>query len=504
MNGNVVRPSSEKLRVREGHRRPPPFARPLKKALERVSASGFARFFSGVKEAFIEKVNIPWSKRRTYMAAAVLGIVVLGLIVWGSTRSGVYQVVCDGQVLGYINDKTLLDQVLSRLMETEGMALGSQVKVQSKITLEKSDGKGHDIMNGDQLAEALKNTAVFTASGWVISVEGKDVVALATEEEARGVLNDLRQGYIRNLIEQGQATVEEVLIKEQIDIVQKDVPTTLFRNKSEAAHILARGTDKVLNYVVQRGDSLWSIAAANHMTVDDLRKANPQVQGDLIREGDNLNLVVPNPYVTLESKEVVTYQVSIPFSVSVTYDSNMWPWEEKITQYGKDGAKEITEVVVRENGKEVSRTRVSEKVISYPVVQKVVRGTKQIPQMGSGDLVWPVQGTITSKFGPRWGSFHQGVDIGASAGTPILAADSGVVLFAGWDGGYGYLVKLSHGNGMETWYAHMSKMTVSVGASVNKGQVIGYVGSTGSATGPHLHFEVHVNGVAKNPLNYYK
>jgi murein DD-endopeptidase MepM/ murein hydrolase activator NlpD len=99
---------------------------------------------------------------------------------------------------------------------------------------------------------------------------------------------------------------------------------------------------------------------------------------------------------------------------------------------------------------------------------------------------------------------HEGLDIGASTGTEILAADSGMVSFAGWNGGYGYLVKIDHGGGKETRYGHMSKIACKVGQTVTKGDVIGYVGSTGVSTGPHLHFEVRINGVAKNPLDYYK
>ena len=260
----------------------------------------------------------------------------------------------------------------------------------------------------------------------------------------------------------------------------------------------------MLSYVVQRGDSLWAIAQDNNMTVEELRRANPNIQGDLIKPGDNLNLIVPDPYVTLYSRELVTYTVSIPFSTEVTYDSSMWPWQETVIQAGKSGQKEIVEEIQRENGQEVGRRRLSEKILSYPETRKVVKGNKQVPEMGSGELAWPVQGTITSNFGPRWGTYHRGVDIGAPAGTPVRAADSGMVVFAGWNGGYGNLVKVAHGSDMQTWYAHLSEIKVSTGQEVKKGDVIGYVGSTGRSTGPHLHFEVHVEGVAKDPLSFYK
>jgi murein DD-endopeptidase MepM/ murein hydrolase activator NlpD len=117
-------------------------------------------------------------------------------------------------------------------------------------------------------------------------------------------------------------------------------------------------------------------------------------------------------------------------------------------------------------------------------------------------LIWPVQGTITSYFGMRWGRMHEGIDIGAPEGTPIVAAAGGTVNYAGWEGGYGNLTVIDHGNGLATAYGHQSRIIVSSGQTVAQGQVIGYVGSTGHSTGPHLHFEVRVNGTPVDPLGY--
>ncbi|MBO5398298.1 MAG: M23 family metallopeptidase [Clostridia bacterium] len=117
-------------------------------------------------------------------------------------------------------------------------------------------------------------------------------------------------------------------------------------------------------------------------------------------------------------------------------------------------------------------------------------------------LIKPINGTITSRFGSRSRGLHTGLDIANSTGTPIKAAATGVVTYAGYKGSYGYLVVVSHGNGVETYYAHCSRLYVSAGDSVSQGTVIAAVGSTGNSTGPHLHLEVRVNGVAKNPQNY--
>jgi murein DD-endopeptidase MepM/ murein hydrolase activator NlpD len=123
------------------------------------------------------------------------------------------------------------------------------------------------------------------------------------------------------------------------------------------------------------------------------------------------------------------------------------------------------------------------------------------PPSRSG-LLWPVNGRVTSGFGMRWGRMHQGIDISASTGTPIRAARAGVVITAGTMGGYGNVVIVSHGGGFSTLYAHQSRLGCREGQEVEPGQVIGYVGSTGHSTGPHLHFETRVDGVARDPMHY--
>ncbi len=120
----------------------------------------------------------------------------------------------------------------------------------------------------------------------------------------------------------------------------------------------------------------------------------------------------------------------------------------------------------------------------------------------SAGFTWPTSGQITSGFGPRWGRMHQGLDVAAPTGRPITAAKSGKVIVAGWSGGYGNLVVIDHGGGLSTAYAHQSRIAVKVGDPVTQGGLIGYIGSTGHSTGPHLHFEVRVNGAARDPLPY--
>jgi murein DD-endopeptidase MepM/ murein hydrolase activator NlpD len=120
----------------------------------------------------------------------------------------------------------------------------------------------------------------------------------------------------------------------------------------------------------------------------------------------------------------------------------------------------------------------------------------------SSGFIWPVNGPVVSGFGMRWGRMHTGIDIGVGYGTPIHAAAAGRVIYASWMDGYGNLVFVDHGGGISTGYAHQSSIAVSVGQTVSQGQLIGYVGCTGHCFGPHLHFEVRVNGSPVDPLGY--
>ena len=128
-------------------------------------------------------------------------------------------------------------------------------------------------------------------------------------------------------------------------------------------------------------------------------------------------------------------------------------------------------------------------------------GAASGPASAAG-VIWPLRGPVTSEYGPRWGRMHEGMDISASSGTPIRAAKGGEVIFVGQQGGYGNMTLIDHGGGFVTAYPHQSRFGTTEGASVAQGQVIGFVGCTGSCTGPHLHFETRINGAAQNPRRY--
>lgn len=173
-----------------------------------------------------------------------------------------------------------------------------------------------------------------------------------------------------------------------------------------------------------------------------------------------------------------------------------------------EGAKQETLGGIREDREEFVREVEALQRQSDALAARIRAAQEQASASGSspapspGGLAWPVSGPVVSGFGPRWGRMHEGIDIAVPTGTPVRAAAPGVVIHADWLGGYGLLVVVDHGGGLSTAYAHNSSLVRGVGSQVAQGDVLSYSGSTGRSSGPHVHFEVRVNGAAVDPLGY--
>lgn len=337
-----------------------------------------------------------------------------------------------------------------------------------------------------------------------ITVNGQDVVAVSNVEAAKAVKESILNEYKTDVL-QDASDVEQLAFQETIDWHPKTVPSERVRTIEEAISILKHGTDRLVTYEVRSGDTGWDIARSYNVSTDQLAQANPAINLESLQVGQELNVTFREPYVHTQSVSKRVFKESIPFTERVTKDANLWPWQYVVVTPGVPGTRELTIREYRENGRIVKTEVIENKVLEQPKQQVAKTGSKQVPDMGTGSMVFPVAGDITSWFGPRWGSFHSAVDVAASSGTPVLAADSGMVVYRGWDGNYGMVIHIDHGGGnLVTWYAHLSGYAVNQGDTVEKGEVIGYVGDTGFSTGPHLHYEVHVDGVAVDPLDFYQ
>ena len=262
---------------------------------------------------------------------------------------------------------------------------------------------------------------------------------------------------------------------------------------------ITKEKDQDETYQVKKGDTISGIANENGMTVKEFMKLNTQIKDtDSIMPGDEVVISVPTPELSvIVQKEELTKKKYYADTVYVK-DSSMYEGESKVVQKGKAGVKQVTSLVSYKNG-QAYRSKVTDtEVIKKAVPKKVVQGTKVRPT-----YIKPINGgTLTSRVGARWGRMHEGVDWACPIGTTVMASREGTVIQAGWINGYGNCVTISHGDGVITRYGHMNSVSVSVGQSVSQGETIGYSGNTGRSTGPHLHFELRINGVVKDPLDY--
>ncbi len=193
--------------------------------------------------------------------------------------------------------------------------------------------------------------------------------------------------------------------------------------------------------------------------------------------------------------ETITPKVTIENSQELNYG------EEK-SQQGEEGLKEIEKKLIYNNDDLISEEVVKENIIKESTDTVITKGMKVSEDNLAQVIAIPSRGYISSNYGMRWGRLHKGTDFAANIGDPITAALDGTVKEAGYENGYGYMVLIDHGEGIETLYGHCSELKVKVGDIVEKGQLIALVGNTGRSTGPHLHFEVRINGEAKNSLDY--
>lgn len=293
----------------------------------------------------------------------------------------------------------------------------------------------------------------------------------------------------------------------KLDAPADDAPTAEELAIDAAAAVLTAGQEL--------GTSAHPLVYSTEITPDDLIfeedvqiepvVANVDAFSDYTEaSGIFLNEDGSSRILTVSTSEIQIFSRVVPFETVYEEDSSMYEGEKKVKTEGVDGTSRVTAKIYRVNGEEIARDILAEVETEAPVDQVILVGTKEKPSSApTGDFIMPASGRLSSGFGARWGRTHQGIDIAGSYGSNIVAADGGTVIYAGYNsGGYGYLVKIDHGNGYQTYYGHNSRLLVSVGDKVAQGTVIAKMGSTGRSTGNHCHFEIRKNGVAVNPLSY--
>ena len=414
-----------------------------------------------------------------------------------ATTMQAYKVILKGQAAGYVCNQESANIIMDEVLQDAAENYGMEVTLEDKLSFEPVVIAPEKLSTKEELESSFRRLSDINVNAYVIYADGEKLGTLKSEEDARNLLDSIKDNYADDA-----SGLEEVTFKEKVEIVETPVEFHEVQDTESVEAKIREGQETVEEYTVKEGDTFWSISKAFDIDHDELLRLNPDMDPEKLKPGQNICLSYPKSLLNVVTTEVIEYEAPVPFETETREDSSMFKNESKVIQEGKDGLKLVEARLIKVNGIEQDKEVISEKVIKEPVKKIVVKGTKTPVSRGSGKLIWPARGRLTSRYGRRWGRLHKGIDIANSRGTPVYAADSGKVISTGYNGGYGNLVKIDHGGGMVTYYAHLSKIVVSSGSSVSKGQLIGYMGSTGRSTGPHLHFEVRINGSPRNPISY--
>ena len=283
-----------------------------------------------------------------------------------------------------------------------------------------------------------------------VTLEDETVAVLLNNEEAERLINNFKAYYVQK-VGIRESTIENIKINKEI------------KYQSYTCHPWELDTmDMALN-------KLLKLSSSKGLAVETtiIEKYTEEI----------------SPKVIMESSEELGYG-------------------ESKTQQGENGIKDVEKKIIYNNEAIVTEEIIKEEIIKEATDTIIIQGTKLSEERLSAVISIPSRGTISSKYGVRWGRLHKGTDFAAKTGDPITAALDGVVIEAGYMGSYGNMILIDHGNGIETLYGHCSELKAKVGDKVKKGELIALVGNTGRSTGPHLHFEVRIDGEAKDSLEY--
>lgn len=429
--------------------------------------------------------------------AVVLTFVLVVVYTIETTPVEAYKLLVDGVEVGYVSDMAAVEEHVAVMMNEYSESGFYQTEKLTEITYETGLVSEDEVMSSDQIIEMLNQKVNFRNLGYVISIDDKAFFTMKSRAEAEALLSKIRNQYIgENVGLENVAFVENVEIKEvqasKSDISDFDTVWSTYE----------AGKEELLTYKVEKGDTTWDIASRFGLTIEEIADANSDKDLTRLQIGQVINLNVPQAWINVRA--IVNTVEEQPIIANTYYEKidTMYVGNYKLKEQGEDGLKQVEVETTYINGILENERILSETVLKEPTSTIMLTGTKWKEVAASGEFNNPANGVVTSRFGTRWGRMHEGIDIGAPIGTAIRAADAGVVTSSKYISGYGYTVILDHGNGINTLYGHASELLVVVGQTVEKNELIARVGTSGSTTGPCLHFEVRRNGEPIDPLPY--
>ncbi len=407
----------------------------------------------------------------------------------------------------YISAKTKAKERLNLTSDTATAASLPEVKYSVKLIA----------INGftseDELCESLiKNSDAEITNACGIYIDNRFLCAVRSETDARRIFNSFLEEYREN-------DGDIVSFVQDISFVEglyPDSDDVLWNSDTLQKKVNMSNTENRYHTVTD-DDTIETITGRYNITEEKLRELNPEYdfEGGL-KTDDRLLINNDERILTVKVTKTVVSTEEVPYTTTEMQTDVLYLGTTRTITAGKTGTDQVTSLVTYVDGNEVSREEISRIRTKDPVNKRVQVGTRALSEsysvtvINGGVFVWPaVNATnINSPYGYRWGKLHAAIDIGSSTGTSlgkaVVAAAAGTVTVAGVHSSYGYYVRIDHGNGLETLYAHCQagSLMVKPGDTVYAGQQIARIGMTGYATGPHLHFEVIINGRRVNPAPY--
>lgn len=438
------------------------------------------------------------------------------------------EVLLDGEVIGAVSDPSVVEDAFlsARAMiarETKGLVLANvecdfeQVDKLVGTTLEQDELQGviHDMLQ-EKVKTAKQKYYIVKVNEFTVNLASMDEVkALLTAAleaydpdglfQVEVISDNSRElnAFTVQVVPKGEIPEGDGLknlgFAEKVEIAEAYIDADQLTELSAAIDLVTKEKEKNQTYEVQAGDTLSVIANSRGYLVDDVLALNEGLTRDaMLHIGDEIIISVPEPELSILVTEQSTYEEDYYAETQYIENDSWYTTEQVVRQEAAAGHHEVTVLTTSKNNSETGREVIAENVTVEPVPEIIEKGTQTPPT-----YIKPITGgTLTSTFKWRWGRMHKGVDWAVPTGTAVRASCGGTVVSAGWSSGYGYCVTLRHPDGRQTRYAHLSKILVSSGQKVDQNEKIALSGNTGRSTGPHLHFEIIINGSQVNPLKY--
>ena len=436
-----------------------------------------------------------------------------------------YKVYLEDKELGTVKSKKELEEYIDKQGENIKERLGvNKVYSPNGLEIKKITTYDNKVDSNEEIYKKIKKLKPFTVKGYQFTIkqsEGnvkiyvlnkkifkeaveKTIAAFAGTENYNNYKNNTQKE-----IETTGTKIENVYLSNDITVKNVYIPVTetIYEDADSLSRFLLFGNNKQKTYyTVQPGDTVEKIAFNKQVTIEELLVSNPEISSEkaLLYQGQQITISYLDTKVNVVIETYQVNDVESAFRVEEKYDANRLVGDDLITQKGENGLERVTQKVKSENGVITYIDQISKEELKPTINQIVVKGQKIIPSVGTlTNWAWPTASgyRITSNYAYRihpikkTRQLHAALDIYAGpTGSPIYSSNNGVVYSTKCDSSYGICVIINHNNGYYTLYAHMSRRLVSTGQVVAKGQRIGDIGMTGSATGPHLHYEMWKGG----------